>query len=497
MDELKQLQQWQRLHEQQITRKQRQLVDGLNQPNAKPIAIVSDHFDRCHTLEDSVEQIRGEDNSESDDSLTTSRQSFSRTSYSESSPVMPGIDGNKIKTFEELLDNRLSGLKSDDSDKKDKPMPVKPFLKKGEGLKRFNPNKCPLKDETKPKSVANDNQPTKRQKKQNVRFKGYIPKKKLTKSDSAESVNYKKFMRKVIPLTTKLSKSDQTRVEVTRNTPTFVKGETEKETDLIDYLMQVYQNLSLSESDDIDDLQELLHKIESKERHIERQSLDNEKVLDSNLSGDYTSDDNSKKKVRWSPDTQVIASDDSDQEMVGSLIQPKAGAYSCKLKKQITELEEKLLTLRNTKNKMSDKNVPQTLELGESIADELSKLREQIEKLNKRIVNMEAKSYDLLSDRKNGSSQPSQQMKCIFGQRLVTTSKSKPKNISVNETPTQTTIDFPNGDKMSVSKDNTIVSLVDGLFFDRLIDSIVFIHKVLQFWQRNHSDNISGWTKNN
>lgn len=53
-------------------------------------------------------------------------------------PILPAIDGKKVKSFEELVEEALkrddSPANLDDSDK-----PKKPFLRKGSGLTRFAP----------------------------------------------------------------------------------------------------------------------------------------------------------------------------------------------------------------------------------------------------------------------------------------------------------------------------------------------------------------------
>ena len=500
MDQLSQLKQWQRQHEQEVSQRHNTLIECLSQQNSKLNALVTDDVclsndrnDQCHSLpvsgpssnidqmvDDSIEQMRGrdsiDDDNSGDDSATPLDQSYinhSSASFSESSPVVPGIDGNRIKTFEQLLDMRLNDINSDSSAKTSYCKPKKPFLKKGEGLKRFEPNKFKLNEKVKStaKEVCfKDNERVDQQiirEKTTPKFcaKNYLPRKKLHKMKSDESVNdkAKKFMRKVVPLTTKLSKSGDTRVEITRNAPTVIKGGADKESDLLAYLLEMYQNISVSDNEDVDDLKELLNKIESKERHILRLTPESETLFEGYVNEDNMND-NSKKKVRWGPDTQIINSDDSDQEMSDPLIQPKTGAYSSKLKQQISELEERLLLLKNSKvrgngKKMSGKQLSESDGVFLPISNELSKLRQQIEKLNQRIVDMEAKSYDLLSDRRKDSVHRNQQMKCVFGQTYKPKPKTVSPNISVNETSMQTAIDFPNGDKMSVSKDNTIVCL--------------------------------------
>jgi hypothetical protein len=99
---------------------------------------------------ESIEEIRAEENcfetqvnNNSIEIQNSSENKSKFVTHSESSPIVPGIDGKKVKTFEDLLnirlrldDNRVKNNSKLDSTKVQKPK--QPFLRKGEGIKRFD-----------------------------------------------------------------------------------------------------------------------------------------------------------------------------------------------------------------------------------------------------------------------------------------------------------------------------------------------------------------------
>ena len=72
-------------------------------------------------------------------SVEEARLSASRGVFFENSPLKPGIDGDRIKTFQEFLDLSLKNSDLNDESIQEVTVPKKPFLRKGTGLARFNP----------------------------------------------------------------------------------------------------------------------------------------------------------------------------------------------------------------------------------------------------------------------------------------------------------------------------------------------------------------------
>jgi hypothetical protein len=203
-------------------------------------------------INESIEEIRAEDNcfqtqvinnSIEIQNLSENKSNFG--SYSESSPIVPGIDGKKVKTFEDLLnirlrldDNRVkNNSKLDSVNVQNKPK--QPFLRKGEGIKRFDGinkfiNKKTCLQNNDKKAYSETQNSVKQNLCQKPKTRTDFNRKKIidnelstnktqisdNKSLKTENKTPKKFNRKVIPLTTKRipNKSKNREVIVSRNT---------------------------------------------------------------------------------------------------------------------------------------------------------------------------------------------------------------------------------------------------------------------------------------
>jgi hypothetical protein len=203
-------------------------------------------------INESIEEIRAEENrfetQVNDNSIEIQNSSENKpnfVSYSESSPIVPGIDGKKVKTFEDLLnirlrldDNRVKNNSKLDSVNVQK----KPFLRKGEGIKRFdginkfiNKKTCLQNNDKKvcseTQNSVKENLSQKPKPRTDFNKKKIIDNKLSTnktqisdnKSLKTENKTPKKFNRKVIPLTTKTipNKSKNREIIVSRNTSTL------------------------------------------------------------------------------------------------------------------------------------------------------------------------------------------------------------------------------------------------------------------------------------
>lgn len=532
MDQLIELREWQRMQEEVVRERQSKQINSLTQQNTKLIALTNSSTtedniplksssspvmsEQClqsddkqrddYVLDNSVEQIRAEDVFHQ----KSGNQSFGNESYLETSPVIPGIDGKRVKTFEELLNIRLNDKKCESIGSNEN-KPKKPFLRKGEGIKRFDRNKC-LKDHQKEvcfktNEIKNSD---KLQTKLNTRLRSSVQEfinKRKPKKIEQNSEKPKKFIRKVIPMTAKFEKNSNKSVEISRNTPTVIRNDlNESESELFDYLQQIYSNISLEDNSfdqrlknkDINELQDLLKKIETKRERIQKQFDGNCGHFRSDSS--QTKTNGHKKRVHFShiSDDSNVSTDESDEHIDNQLVEPKAGPYSWKLKQQIEELEHQLSRLKNIKrDKHINDSVNKTKESSDPICEELIKLRQQIEKLNERIVGIESKAYDLSGRQNKVFNRKENPIKC-FAERLEKTIHKTIRcptvapNVCVNDSSNETTIDFPNGDKMMVSKDNTIVYIFD-IFRLYLMICLIVIH----FCKRNDTNNIRRRTQNN
>ncbi|CAG2167578.1 unnamed protein product [Oppiella nova] len=503
MDQLIELKEWQRTQEEAIKRHQTKQISSLSEQNVKLNALTNTLTTSYHNpsvgpshpqpsqrqpMDDSLEEFRAaeEECRDASDHSMSFGHKLDNSSYSENSAVIPGIDGKVVKTFEDLLIKRLSGDKVEEMVKTSvETKPKKPFLRKGEGIKRFEPKTSrSSKDSSDQKkriclktSIGNTVKPKV--------FEKRIGNKRKDNTKDEKFVNPKTFNRKVIPMTTKIDKNVKS-VVVSRNTPIVINELNESESVLFDCLQQICGNVSLDDHSiddqfrdkDVYELQELLKKIELKKSGIQRQlsggnigysdvndrqSGDKERQQRHQLVTKNTGNKDAKKKVHWSP--QGMSSGGESEDEMCDFSSPKSGAYSSSLKRQINELEERLSHLKTTKkcdNLLDNKSVDkQSSDVLNPLNSELLKLRQQMEKLNTRIVNIESKSYDLITPQMKEISNNKQKVNIFSKQNGRTLPKTRTSatnglNISVNESPNDTTINFPNGDKMTVSKDNTI-----------------------------------------
>ncbi|XP_054155370.1 centromere protein J-like [Oppia nitens] len=493
MDKLIELKEWQQMQEEVIQRiHTNRQMKPINEEDVDSDPVVDNNSHIKQLLQpidkqmktcfsdESVEDVRADDN-DFNISQTSDNISFNQ-SFAEDSVVVPGIDGKNVKTFEQLLDLRLNGQKTDESVETIQNKPKKPFLRKGEGVKRFAPKNSGKKRTTITKVLPeSDNKLLEiktfvRKVDTNVLNKVNTNRHQFRKCNkNEEKPQMKKPVNKpVMPLTTKLDKNHKS-VVITRNAPTVIQDLDDSDEVLFDCLQKIYENISIDDNSideqlkdkDINELQDLLKKIELKKKNLKQSCSDSNGFIGANdrqVTAEYTRHlpvkKEVKKRVHWrSQDIEEIDSEEQSSDSC-ELSEPKCGAYSSALKHQINDLEERLTRLKNSsKEKISDKILtkPQSVDsdILSPISNELKKLTEQIEKLNKKMISIESKSFDLFSGQKHEKTNLKQNVK-VFPIRSEKTLTTNGHNISVNERQTDTTINFPNGDKMTVSKDNTI-----------------------------------------
>ncbi len=241
----------------------------------------------------------------------------------------------------------------------------------------------------------------------------------------------------------------------------------------------IQRNTSLGDKlndKDINELQKLLEKIELKKNVIKSKLDENNCWTD--ISDDENKSQNSKnkkkvnkakKKVRWSHNTSGNSFERSEyrDEEDNDLNEPKFGAYSSSLKQQIIQLENRMSQLKSQTKKERVANdcvlKPNTnaKDISNPVNNEVIKLKEQIERLNNRLMNIESKSYDLISPQikeiRNCKKKVVSNPNYIERNPMKTITSPNGLNISVNQNQNDTTVDFPNGDKMKISNDNTMV----------------------------------------
>lgn len=333
----------------------------------------------------------------------------------ENSPIRPGVDGKVIKTFEQLLDEKLSKekLQSQSEENPKENVVKKPFLKKGQGLARFQ-----CKDDA------------------NISQTQVSPqKKKIIKKDNV-------FILK--------------RDQIGKKNNIKVKHPVLVHNDLI------------KQDDDIVDLEFLLEKIENKKSALISQlndannwvdiSDDESKENSLNSSNCFSSVKNkkskSKRKVSVSNKKKCNLSKKIENDSC-VLEKPNESVYTNLLKKQISTLENKLDSLKiNSETLKNPKNDRQLNQILQTKDNEIEKLSLKLETLNNRLKNVEYHHFKSKND--------SQKKFPLNQQNGKKTSKSLISqhngDSEVIKYDNYTLVKFLNGDHLKIMNDNTIVS---------------------------------------
>lgn len=333
----------------------------------------------------------------------------------ENSPIRPGIDGKVIKTFEQLLDEKLSKeeLQSQSQENGEENVVKKPFLKKGQGLVRFQ---C--------KNDANVSQ-----------TQVSPQKKKIIKKNDV-------FILK--------------RDQIGKKNNIKVKHPVLVHNDLI------------KQDDDIADLEFLLEKIENKKSALisqlndandwvdisDEESKENSLNSSNSFSPVKNKKSKSKRKVIVSNKKKCNLSKKIENDLC-VLEKPNESVYTSLLKKQISTLENKLDSLKisseTLKNPKNDRQLDQLLQTKD---DEIEKLKLKLETLNNRLKNVEYHHFKSKND--------SQKKFPLSGQNALKTSTSfitqHNGDAEVIKYDNYTLVKFLNGDHLKVMNDNTIVS---------------------------------------
>lgn len=385
------------------------------------------------------------------------------------SPIKPGIDGRRVKTFEELLELNIdeSELSPTTSSK-----PKQPFLKKGTGLAKYKLND--IFDE-----------PPKRLPKQLEKAKPVLKRVQGAKIDRPPPrVSYlTKRNNKPSHLLTPPKKNVQKHAKSNVSVLPRIRG-TSLPAGMIKHdgsTVNRHENLGSASGDEelsssIDNLERLLESVQTRKHEL----LNPPKVESSCRETDSSDDQSdqirkmvvrshkkmSKKKVRWREYDEYASPKQSteDEEEDDALSSVRVGPHTSSLQNNIKSLEQRLSELQlRCARKKAEATVPDEPKLAtnfnSALATEVSDLKNKLSSLSN---NLQALQFVAASKSTNAQKPISNKAKpnrkiLVERETAFNIKNSRGQMMNIDSTLNNTSVKFSNGDEMDVLKDETVV----------------------------------------
>ncbi|RWS08840.1 hypothetical protein B4U79_13629 [Dinothrombium tinctorium] len=394
--------------------------------------------------------------------------------------ISPGVDGNRIKSFEQLIDDKLK--RSNDNDKRMTSNVVikRPFLKKGEGLKKFTPLTKHVKDckatkshQTAVKSVRFEQQKPPLQSKYvlpEIVRKSNQNQENIVISKSNSELSELPLQRKVqricnqkdsakkttIPLKKKKFEVLSSYEKTVKNPSKNVKNEASVVREWVDSgnhaeLVPQTRNqnfkpkLESKNDSDFESLERLLNLIQSKKDAL-KEKITKVKLISSDESEEVPSTGKSSKS----------SLKESEGEPQHQLSAPVQSQYSVRLQNEIATLEGKLSALQNrcsqSESETKEKTVGDCVSVNSKLLNEVSSLKAQIESLVDRINAVELRSVNQNCAKKRETCKEEKRKACVIKHTIEENPNCKKIDIKTDNN--GTTVTYENGDKMTVTEDN-------------------------------------------
>lgn len=367
----------------------------------------------------------------------------------ENSPVKPGIDGDKIKTFEEFLDMSLKNIEQEDSIIVDETtIPKRPFLRKGTGLSRFNP---PVKQQRTCSAQDQNNNPS-RSKVQRSLF------------------HHKRDGIEVLPRTCTRITAQIKDIAVTDH----MKSHTNRKG--VKFANKKITASTVDRADSLENLERLLHSVRDRKKQVIQHLQDEvnqEDFVESSSSWESEDDDSEeeryhhryarrdKKGLRW---TKKAKHSSNPSKCQRSLAEATAGPYSQQLVKCINRLEDRLDSLRSRCHTHEEVNGNRVSPSKVSERDETSMLKREITDLNEKIVGLTEglKTLQVLTGKVASAAHGEAKRTKVTVHRNSGLSKRESiisTEIAIPEKRSESVVHFENGCRMHVLPDKTVVHI--------------------------------------
>ena len=136
--------------------------------------------------------------------------------------ISPGIDGNIVKTFDELIDIKLQDKAQKQllQPSSERPPEKRPFLRRGEGVKRFSKGNSPKIDtNVAPPKLSSNSQKAKFDENRQNKIEKLIAIEPNLRTQSSDKCKTKRsdFVRKIIPISAKSSTEYGNRVNILKD----------------------------------------------------------------------------------------------------------------------------------------------------------------------------------------------------------------------------------------------------------------------------------------